>query len=230
MIAMGTDEWTCAVCGAPSEQMRLEAGQPEEPPDFDSRPGEPVRSTIRHWMHECPHCGYAAPDLRISVIEAGGVMKSDRYKTLRSDEAIPLGTRRFLCHALILEEIGSFADAGWTCLHGAWLSDDEESDEAARRCRRDAVRLWRHGKEHGQSFGEEYAQEFALVVDVQRRAGDFDAAREACLEALQIDDLDPVIEDMLRLQLTLIQRRDTSCHSLREVLDRPSGGERVTLQ
>lgn len=228
MIALDTDQWTCAVCGELSEQMHVEIGLPEEPPDFDSRPGEPVRSTIGHWVHECPHCRYIAPDLRISNVEAGPIVRGETYARLHDDQSMSTGTRRFLCHALILETVGDFADAGWTCLHGAWIADDGDDVNAATHCRNEAIRLWKHGKQHGQNFGEGHAHEFAVVTDVHRRAGDFEAARDACLEALS-GEVDPLIEDMLRMQLALIQRHDTACHSLREVLDRRSGGDRVTL-
>lgn len=75
---------------------------------------------------------------------------------------------------------------------------------------------------------EDLAQEFALVTDLLRRMGDFDAAREACLEALTLEDLPAMIDDMLRRQLTLIQQKDTAAHSLKE-LERPRPGQRVTL-
>lgn len=229
ITAIGSERWTCGVCGVESEQMRLEAGHSEQPPDFDTRPGEPVRSTIGQWMHECPNCGYAAPDLRVSDVEASAVVRSEEYRELRTDETLSPIARRFMRHALILERVGAFADGGWVCLHAAWAGDDEGSLETALRCREQAIRLWRHGKQHGQNFGEDHVQEFALVTDILRRSGEFDAAREACLEALQSEDIDALIEDLLRRQLVLIQNRDTACHSLAEILDRPRQGDRVTL-
>lgn len=229
MTAIGNERWTCGVCSAESEQMSLESGHSEQPPDFDTRPGEPVRSTIPHWMHECPKCGYAAPDLRITSPEAVAIVRSGEYQALHGEEGLSLLVRRFLCHALLLERLGAFSDAGWVSLHAAWVCDDESAAPAAVRCRRQAIRLWRHGKEHGQGFGEDHTQEFALVTDVLRRSGDFDDARDACLEALQAEDLDPIIDDLMRRQLVLIQQRDTACHSLAEILDRPKQGDRVTL-
>ena len=53
----------CAVCGTESRQPRAMAPPPEQAPDLDLRPGEPLRSTMRFWLQQCPHCGYAAPDI-----------------------------------------------------------------------------------------------------------------------------------------------------------------------
>ena len=136
--------------------------------------------------------------------------------------------RRFAAYAFLLESFDLFADAGWASLHAAWMCDDERHPDAARLCRADALRLWKRGKSASQNFLDDHLQEFALVTDVLRRLGDFDAAREACLEALTLDDIPPVIDDMLRRQLTLIQQKETAAHSLRE-LERPSPGQRVTL-
>lgn len=211
----------CAVCGEMSNRAILGSSNEVEPPDFDTRPGEMLRSTIHLWVVECPHCGYAAPDIEERVEGAAGIVRSEAYRAKQG---------RFLRHAYILEQLGHFAEAGWTALHAAWLDDDQGNAEAARSSRALAIALWKQGKAARQNFMNNPHEEFALAADVCRRMGDFEEARATCLAGLQGEDIPPLIEDILRLELTFIQNRDTACHSLKEIPERPAGAQRVTLQ
>ncbi|MBE7545349.1 MAG: DUF2225 domain-containing protein [Bryobacteraceae bacterium] len=228
MTQLAPNEIPCAICARTSHQTLLTGAAPVEPPDFDTRPGELLRSTLRYWVMLCPHCGYAAADLREADARAATLVRTPGYQQRLAAAELPSEARRFAAYAFLLESFDLFADAGWASLHAAWMCDDERHPDAARLCRADALRLWKRGKSASQNFLDDHLQEFALVTDVLRRLGDFDAAREACLEALTLDDIPPVIDDMLRRQLTLIQQKETAAHSLRE-LERPSPGQRVTL-
>lgn len=228
MPLLEVHELTCAVCGRTSSQAMVGAAPPVDAPDFDTRPGGLLRDTLPRWVAECPHCGYAAAMIAEADARAAAVVRDDGYQQRRKDETLPEGARRFAAHALLLERLELPADAGWTMLHAAWMCDDAGAPDAARHCRGEAIRLWKQGKRRGMDFMEDQMQEFALVTDVLRRLGDFDAAREAALEGLTLEDLPPVVEDLLRRQLSLIQQKDTAAHSLRE-LERPRMGERVTL-
>jgi hypothetical protein len=111
------------------------------------------------------------------------------------------------------------ADAGWSALHGAWVCDDEGDYQAAAYCREQAIEYWKRGKHSGQAFGDDVGSEYALVSDLHRRMGQFELAMVTCSEGLDIDDLPPVIEHVLRHQKTLIEQRDMSAHSIRELLE-----------
>jgi hypothetical protein len=228
MTQLVPHEIPCAVCARTSQQTILAGAHPVEPPDFDTRPGELLRSSLRYWVMLCPHCGYAAGDLREADARAATLVRTPEYRQRLAAPDLPPEARRFAAYAFLLESFDLSADAGWASLHAAWMCDDENHPEAARLFRAAAIRLWKRGKAGGQNFLDDHLQEFALVSDVLRRIGDFDAAREACLEALSLDDIPPVIDDLLRRQLTLIQQKETAAHSLRE-LERPSPGQRVTL-
>jgi len=129
----------------------------------------------------------------------------------------------------LLEQLGFFADAGWCALHLAWHYDDAEENDKARAARNRALSLWKRGKAAGQNFCDSTGEEFALAADVCRRAGLFDEARETCIEALDNEELPAIVEDVLRFQLTLIQRADASAHSISELPEHPKGAERMTL-
>jgi hypothetical protein len=212
----------CAVCGASSEQTVAAGAEvvPREPPDFDTRPGEPLRSTLQHWLQQCPQCGYAAPELAYAPEGVAALVKSEQYLNCEGP---------FLRHAFLLDQLGHHADAGWMALQGAWFFDDEGDDGLALGCRAVTLQFWKKGKAAGQNFAETIPEEFALVTDILRRSGMFEEALGTCLDALDDEELPPVIEDMLRMQKAFIEKKDYGRHSLAELPERPAGSTRVTL-
>jgi len=140
------------------------------------------------------------------------------YQAILADETLPHKARQFLCYACLLDKLREHADAGWSCLHAAWVCDDVEDSYAASRCRAQAIEYWKRGKHAGQAFCDDLASEYALVVDLHRRMGEFELALVTCSEALDMEDVAPVIEHVLRRQKSLIEQKDTGSHSLRELL------------
>ena len=215
----GGDQMACGVCGTAIRTDRSgPLPEPAEPPGFDTRPGEPLRSTIDRWVEMCPSCGYCADDISRAAAGAGAVIATPEYKSYLEDDSIPFKARQFLCFACILDRLHQHADAGWAALQAAWVCDDAGDDHAASRCRNRAIELWPRGKQAGQLFSDDMATEFALVTDVYRRLGEFENATVACAEGLDLEDIPPSVETMLRRQLTLIQARDRAAHSMRELV------------
>ena len=207
----------CGLCGSPSTQPTATPADSREAPDLDTRPGEPLRSTIRYWMQVCPECGYASSDISTIHELATDFIATPDYQRQRLDSSTPEPARPFLCHALILAHVKQYADAGWTALHAAWACDDAQDDIAAARARLKAIDYWKHGKRHAQPFVGELPEEFALATDVLRRAGKFEEALVTCTEGIGLEDLDPVILHILLFEKTLIQRRDGRRHGLAAV-------------
>ena len=81
------------------------------------------------------------------------------------------------------------------------------NSQAACRCREQAIEYWKRGKHAGQAFSEDLASEYALVADLHRRMAQFELALVTCSEALDMEDLPPVIEHVLRRQKTLSSRK-----------------------
>jgi hypothetical protein len=196
---------------------RLSPPEQTGPPDFDTRPSEPERSLIRYWVSECPYCGYCADDLTAIHEGVEAIVRSPEYREQLENFEVPEAARRFLCYASILAMLHYWADSGWTCLHAAWACDDEGAQSLSINCRALAIERWKRGKELGQNFADDLASEFAIVTDLYRRIGEFEEATIACAEGLDLDDISPVVEQMLRRQMVLIQRRDTVCHSMAEL-------------
>jgi hypothetical protein len=212
----------CAVCGHEATQgVHLPVEPSSAPPDFDTRPGEPERSAITSWIAECQHCGYCADDLASAREGLDRIVLSDEYLQYRQSGAVPAAARRFLCYAFILEKLHLWADAGWTCLHAAWACDDAGAEEEAAACRAFAIDRWKRAKQTGENFADDLVTEFALATDLYRRIGAFEDAIVACTEGLDIEDIPPAIEEMLRRQMTLIHSRDTGCHSMSELQPGP---------
>jgi hypothetical protein len=208
----------CAVCGNETAQaVRTPAATSGGPPDFDTRPGEADRAAISSWIAECERCGYCADDVTMFRPGVDQIVHSQDYRECNREPSLPAVARRFLCYGFILEKLHQWADAGWTCLHAAWACDDAGGGEHAAACRAMAIDRWKRGKQMGQSFADDLPTEFALVTDLYRRIGAFEHATVACAEGLDIEDIPPAVEQMLRRQMVLIQRHDTACHSMSEL-------------
>lgn len=207
----------CGNCGAESRFPFLLHADEQEPPDLDTRPGEGLRSSIGLWVARCPFCGYCAGDISGIHELAGPVVDSEGYHKQLQDERFPEKANDFICHALILERTGQYADAGWTMLHAAWVCDDHSREEAAGTCRQGALRAWTVGKKHGQAFHETHASEFLIVSDVYRRLGEFEHALTACNEGEDTEDLPELLDHCFRLERALIARKERGRGSMRDL-------------
>ena len=165
-------EKRCGVCGHESRQAPFRPPVPEQAPDLDLRPGEPVRSTMARWLQACPHCGYAAPDISEAHPAGAEAVAAAPYRALIADTSHPVLARRFLAWAHVLEETGALHAAAEATLHAAWVADDLNRDDLARQWRREAVALWRSGPALD-------AEQSVRVIDALRRAGDFAEAASA---------------------------------------------------
>lgn len=208
----------CALCGTTNEtagygDMPGSAG----PPDFDTRPDEPLRSTVAAWIQCCRQCGYCAEDISRAAPGADAVVSSPVYQAWLGEDSVPPKARQHLAFAYLLEKVHQPSDAGWSALHAAWVCDDAGAVEGARLCRARAIELWQRGKTAGQLFCDDMASEFALVTDLYRRMGEFEHATVTCAEGLDLEDLPPAVEAMFRRQMVLIQARDTAAHSMNEL-------------
>ncbi len=213
----------CSVCGAPARPP-FRAPTAELAPDLDHRPGEPARSTLAQWVATCRRCGTSGPDLARLPAGADMVVRSDSYRALRTrGPAMP-----FLRWAMICEQTGDPAAAAEAMLHAAWALDDASGDaggdagadasKGAAELRRRAVAL----------FGAPDSPEEALrLVDMLRRAGDYDAA------AARADSLDPAALDensaaILAFQRGRIAAADPVRHMISSALRPPARRPHVT--
>jgi hypothetical protein len=215
-------EKRCGVCGHESRQPGFRPPVPEQAPDLDLRPGEPVRSTMARWLQACPHCGYAAPDIAEAHPAAAQAVAAAPYRALIADTAHPVLARRFLAWAHVLEETGALHAAAEATLHAAWVADDLNRDDLARLWRREAVALWRSGPALD-------AEQSVRVIDALRRAGDF-AEAEAAAEALAASDPPEAVAQVAALEARLITAEDGGRHSIASAIAPPARRPHVTHQ
>lgn len=212
----------CAVCSTESRQPVFRATAPEQAPDLDLRPGEPLRSSIGHWLQQCPRCGYAAPDIREARPSAARVVAAAPFRALINDAATPALSRRFLAWAHVLEETGAMHEAAEAMLQAAWTADDLNRGDLARAWRMEAVALWRSGPSLD-------AEQRLRVVDALRRAEAWAAARDA-IETLARDTLPESVRQVLSLEARLIEAGDARRHTVASALPPPSRRPHVSHQ
>ena len=129
MTTFFTEPKTCAVCGVDFDVTVLGSSTQLAPPDLDLRPGEMVRSTIDHWVQECPSCGYCMADVSVAQPHAAALVRSTDYQTLRKGSDYNPLASRFLRCGTILEASADYVAAFNSVLRAAWACDDGEIPE-----------------------------------------------------------------------------------------------------
>jgi hypothetical protein len=212
----------CGVCGTESRHPAFRPAPPEQAPDLDLRPGEPVRSTMARWLQQCPGCGYAAPDITRAHPAAVEAVRAAPFRALLAESGTPPLARRFLAWALVLEETGALHAAAEATLHAAWVADDLGRPELARAWRLDAVALWRGGPVLD-------SEQTVRVIDALRRAEAWgDASHTA--EHLAATDPPDAVAQVVALELRLIAAEDAGRHTVASALPPPSRRPHVTHQ
>ena len=225
----------CAVCGETSAQPAVRAGKRHGSPDLDTRPPANVRFNIDTWVQRCPSCGLCYPDIAKSPSGAIGMVQSDTYQKQLQSEGFPKLANSFLCWSLVEEQAGNFANAGWACIHAAWVCDDATDsnrlygnvsgskvgtrDEAAAAtlCRAKAVKLLKRARDLGQGFGAQAGSEEALMADLLRRIARFESALKMIQCGIEAGPRG-VVDTVLRFEKELAEKRDTDVHTIAEAL------------
>jgi hypothetical protein len=204
----------CGVCGTESRHPPFRPSPPEQAPDLDLRPGEPVRSTMARWLQQCPNCGYAAPDISRAHPAAAEAVRAAPFRALIADGTIPPLGRRFLAYALVLEETGALHAAAEATLHAAWVADDLDRDDLSRSWRLEAVALWRGGPPLD-------PEQTVRVVDALRRAEAWEDAL-ATAEGLARAEPPEAVAQVVSLERRLIEAGDAGRHTVASALPPPS--------
>lgn len=212
----------CGVCGTESRQLAFRAAAPEQAPDLDLRPGQPVRGTMARWLQQCPHCGYAAPDITQAHPAAAQAVGAANFRALLNEASHPPLARRFMAWALVLEETGALHAAAEATLHAAWTADDLGRTDLASAWRLEAVALWRSGPALD-------VEQRVRVVDALRRAEAWEDAADAA-HALLREGQPEAVAQVVMLELRLIDARDSGRHSVATALPPPARRPHVSHQ
>ncbi|HWQ08513.1 MAG TPA: hypothetical protein VN436_05385 [Holophaga sp.] len=207
----------CAVCSAETEYPRIGSTNSFGSLDLDTRPPEMQRSTMFAWVQRCPSCGYCAPDVSSAKPQAAALVRSPDYARQLVDTAYPALANSFLCKALLDRHAGDFAGAAWSLIHAAWACDDAGRDAQAKACRGDAADMIQRALDHDQKIADQDGAETAIQVDLLRRAGRLEEARQM-VQVRRRTIQEGIILKILAFQETLISRRDQACHRISEGL------------
>jgi hypothetical protein len=212
----------CGVCGRESRQPPFRPPPPEQAPDLDLRPGEPVRSTMARWLQQCPHCGYAAPSIARAHPAAAAAVNAAPFRALIREASHPPIARRFLAWAHVLEETGALHAAAEATLQAAWVADDAGRAELASTWRQEAVALWRSGPPLD-------AEQTVRVIDALRRA---EAWEDAEATAAELGGLSPreAVAQVVALERRLVAARDPGRHTVASALPPPARRPHATHQ
>jgi hypothetical protein len=210
---------TCAVCARESQQQRVRAVGQNGPPDLDLRPAEMARSTMQHWLQQCPACGFVAPRIDEADVQAAAIVQAGPYRALLAETTYPPLARRFLCRAMLLEETGDLHGAAEETLHAAWVADDARKPDLARSWRLDAVALFRQGPSPA-------LEQRVRIVDILRRAGDFGGAAAQAGELERTNLPDPV-DRVVAFERRLIAAGDIRAYTVASALPPPAARPHV---
>lgn len=204
----------CGVCGRESRQPPFRLPAPEQAPDLDLRPGEPVRSTMTRWLQQCPHCHYAAPAIAKAHPGAAAAVSAAPFRALIQDAGHPALARRFLAWGHVLEETGALHAAAEATLQAAWVADDAAKPDLAGAWRQEAVALWRSGPPLD-------AEQTVRVIDALRRSEAWDDAEATAAELAMLAPPEAV-GHVVALERRLVAARDAGRHTVASALPPPA--------
>jgi hypothetical protein len=231
MTTLHQEMETCFVCGQTHEYVHVGSTNAFGSPDLDTRPPEMQRSTMPYWVQRCPSCGYCAPDVSEGPERAREIIQSSAYRQQLQDPSYPELADSFLCAALIQEDAGQYADAGWAALHAAWACDDEGTPSSARAARQRAIALFRRAQDEDQDFIEGPGAAQALLSDLLRRSAQFDEVAAIYEEGLQAKP-SKIIRQVLEFGLALAALKDARSHRIEEATEPapPRSGDQPTAR
>jgi tetratricopeptide (TPR) repeat protein len=236
MTTLRNVEKKCAICGKVNSYTGMFSTNAFGSPDLDTRPPEMQRSTINLWIQTCPNCGYSAPDISQKIPKSEEIVYSDDYRKQLNSSEFPKLANSFLCYSLIIENLEEYSKAGWACLHASWVCDDAKYIDAAKICRKKSFTLFMKAKMNGQKFTEQLGAEEAIMVDVLRRAGEFEKALEIAEEGLKkldensssfcksdntsdlLKNPEEIIKTILKFQIELINKKDVGCYTVEDAV------------
>ncbi len=207
----------CALCGASNEVRVLLSTNRFGSPDLDFRPPRMARGALAYRVFRCHNCGFSGCDLSQSVNGDAAIVEGDEYQAVLRG-SLPQLAKTCVCAALLDQNRGEKQGEGAMWLRAAWICDDERETTFATEFRnRSAAAMEAFLQECGVNTDPGGSLAIKLVlVDVLRRAREFDAAKEHCW-ALLSQDLDETPALLARFQATLIEAKDASCHQIAEV-------------
>ena len=215
MTTIHNEAVTSAVCGESSSQTAIASTNAFGSPDLDTRPPEMQRSTISSWVQNCPECGFCARHLYQAGANAKAIVDSSEYRNQVTSPAFPTLANEFLCLRMLSEGGANLHDAAWASIHAAWACDYDSQDEAAAKCRNEAVRLITTLHAQNEFLAPQAGADEAILTDLLRRAARFDDAL-SLVDAALPETSDELIQKVLLFQKALISGGDVGAYRIED--------------
>lgn len=203
---------TCAICGAKNEHTGISSTNSFGSPDLDLRPPEMRRSTMAHWVQECPDCGYAYSSIEEKVAEADEAIASDAYQKIVAGPLHGSLIGRCLKASIVAEEASDLETAANCALWAAWAADDAEDKDGAISYRNRAVGLFTDYVNSIDNSSEQSILTRTRMVDILRRARRWIEAIDLANSLLEMD-LDSTIRAVLAFQTSAASQNDGKCYT-----------------
>jgi|GEM_PF-5337031 len=152
-------------------------------------------------LQYCEKCGYSAVNFpESSPEEIRALVQSIPYQLQWSDESLPKLARVFLCKGILDVAKQRIVDAAYSALAAAWVCDERADETAAIWCRKLAAEYFRRYFSNNSRLDSAQQQILFHYVDVCRKAGLLQRARQLCRAIAQ----QPLDADQ-QLRLALLQ-------------------------
>lgn len=199
----------CAICGKEYHYQELGEVDTFGMRDLDTRPPGMLRSMQHLTLQKCPFCGYVCEDIsknndKIAMED----LEKKEYQQILKDDTINFAIRKFILRGELLKN-GNHLKAGMAYLKAAWLADDAKQDKLSKQMRSKAIRYLE------QSLGQEENETIRLIiVDLYRRIGMFDEAKEYATYILSNYGLEKYKVNILHYQINLCNQKDRLDHTI----------------
>lgn len=206
---------TCYMCKISSDHTILVSTIDLGSPDLDLRPPKMRRSTINTWIQCCPHCGYVAAEIGEKPVNLGIVQNVKASAEWGQPASIPTSglVLNFLRLALLEMKFARAQAAAEAALCAAWVADDGRKTVLSIECRTISAQYMTLALSQMDQGNEQRETMEARLVDILRRSRKWRDAEALCRHALA-SGYGGIVDEILRFQRTLIQRRLVGARSV----------------
>ena len=217
MTTMFLETFTCCICETESEHSVIGSTNAFGAADLDTRPPEMARSTIYQSVQRCPSCGYSANDLSKCDEGVSDIVSTDNYQQLLTQSELPDIANTFLAMSYISLQQQKFSTAAWQAIEAAWICDDKDNTDSAKKCREEALLLIEKGRSNKQFLSKQKGASEAINIDLLRRTGRFEEAFEL-VQKTKTMELEEILKQIIEFEEELIRSGDVAVHTIDEVL------------
>lgn len=199
----------CAICHYEYHYQEMKDTDSFGLRDLDTRPPGMLRSMQYLLLQKCPNCGYVSEDVAKNdeKIQKEDLEK-ENYQEILNDKSINFAMKKFILRGELLKNKNN-VKAGMAYLRAAWLADDAKQYQMSQKMRSKAIQYLEL------SLEEENNENIRLIiVDMYRRIGMFDEAKEYAAFILENFGLEKYKINILNYQIELCEKEDILDHTI----------------